>query len=199
MKERMRIGDGVLHYHSNCKVRLSTPSQASLKQAQAPGVAALAEVSKEGYPDHTAWDSSHPYYDVRSSSESPTWYMVDITFKSRLAHFVSLKLLQHLASLDSLPAELDYLTADHLVAIKAMALLNRGRLSVQPVSPLAFDAIRLLGERGRFDSLLPAKASRAKKADSTAKPRAKRARKKQEEEDEEEGSEEEVMPVKRKR
>lgn len=36
MKERMKLGDRVLFYHSNCKV---------------PGVFALAEVSKEGYPD----------------------------------------------------------------------------------------------------------------------------------------------------
>lgn len=36
MKERMKLGDRVLFYHSNCKV---------------PGVFALAEVCKEGYPD----------------------------------------------------------------------------------------------------------------------------------------------------
>lgn len=36
MKERMKVGDRVLFYHSNCKV---------------PGVFALAEVCKEGYPD----------------------------------------------------------------------------------------------------------------------------------------------------
>lgn len=36
MKERMKRGDRVLFYHSNCKV---------------PGVFALAEVCKEGYPD----------------------------------------------------------------------------------------------------------------------------------------------------
>jgi len=36
MKERMKLGDRVLFYHSNCKV---------------PGVYALAKVSREGYPD----------------------------------------------------------------------------------------------------------------------------------------------------
>jgi hypothetical protein len=36
MKEKMKLGDKVLFYHSNCKV---------------PGVYALAEVAREGYPD----------------------------------------------------------------------------------------------------------------------------------------------------
>lgn len=47
MKE-MSIGDKILFYHSNCK---------------SPGIAGFAEVSKEAYPDYTAWDSSHPYFD----------------------------------------------------------------------------------------------------------------------------------------
>jgi predicted RNA-binding protein with PUA-like domain len=48
----------VLFYHSNTKV---------------PGVYALAEVAKEGYPDYTAWDASHPYHDAKSDKDKPTW------------------------------------------------------------------------------------------------------------------------------
>jgi predicted RNA-binding protein with PUA-like domain len=52
MKEKMKLGDGVLFYHSNCKepgVSSSgyIPSFRSLRI----GVAAIAEVCKEGYPD----------------------------------------------------------------------------------------------------------------------------------------------------
>merc|ERR1711977_378226 len=71
MKEDMKLGDKVLFYHSNTKV---------------PGVAGFAEVVKEGYPDHTAWDSEHPYFDPKSKSDSPTWYMVDVAFRKRAAH-----------------------------------------------------------------------------------------------------------------
>jgi hypothetical protein len=131
-------------------------------------------------------------------------------FKSRLAHFVSLKLLQHLGSLASPPAELPYLTDDHLAAIKGMALLSRGRLSVQPVSAEAYEAITLLGERGGFDDLVPAKA-KARKAKAApegeedaapAKPKAKRAKKApkaKEPEEASDGESEEVMPTKKAR
>ena len=41
MRDQMKIGDGVLIYHSNAKP---------------PGIAGLARVCKEAYPDHTAFD-----------------------------------------------------------------------------------------------------------------------------------------------
>ena len=56
MRDEMRVGDGVLFYHSN-----SNP----------PGAAGLAEVSKEAFADFTAWDSTSPYYDPKSSPEKP--------------------------------------------------------------------------------------------------------------------------------
>lgn len=40
-QERMKIGHRALFYASNTKI---------------PGVAGLAKVVKEGYPDHNAWD-----------------------------------------------------------------------------------------------------------------------------------------------
>ncbi|CAD6885499.1 unnamed protein product [Tilletia controversa] len=134
MKEKMKLGDQVLFYHSNC-------------------VAALAEVSKEGYPDHTAWDPSHPYFDPKTDKANPKWFMVDCTFKSRLAHFVSLALLQHIAS-SSITSEqkeqIHFLTSEHIKAIGGMPLMKRGRLSVQPVPSLAYEAVVLLGTKGGF-------------------------------------------------
>ncbi|KAK0562193.1 hypothetical protein OC844_002823 [Tilletia horrida] len=140
MKEKMKLKDQVLFYHSNCAL---------------PGVAALAEVTKEGYPDHTAWDPKHPYFDPKTDKDNPKWFMVDCTFRSRLPHFVPLALLQHIAS-GALTAEqkeqVPFLTPDHIKAFAGMALLNRGRLSVQPVPPLAYDGIVLLGTKGGFSS-----------------------------------------------
>jgi predicted RNA-binding protein with PUA-like domain len=73
MRDSMRIGDGVLFYHSN-----SEPA----------GIVGVAEIVKTGYPDHTAFDRKDDHFDPKSKKENPTWYMVDIkhvrTFKRML-------------------------------------------------------------------------------------------------------------------
>ncbi|KAJ2303142.1 hypothetical protein IWW52_006851, partial [Coemansia sp. RSA 2704] len=50
----MKIGDKVLFYHSNCKI---------------PGIVGVASVVKEAYPDHTAFDPAHMYYDSKSNQD----------------------------------------------------------------------------------------------------------------------------------
>ncbi|KAF8309576.1 DUF55-domain-containing protein, partial [Clavulina sp. PMI_390] len=143
MRERMKIGDLVLFYHSNCKV---------------PGTVICIAlcVVKEGYPDHTAWDPKSKYYDPKSSQESPKWYMVDIKFVRRLPHFVPLAFLQHIGassalSVSAIPA---FMTAEQQQGIAAMQLLNRQRLSVQFVEPLVYETIVRLGDDGHgWDSI----------------------------------------------
>jgi hypothetical protein len=95
--------------------------------------------------------------------------MVDLTFTSRATHFVPLTLLRYIASSPP-PPELDYLGNEDVKAIKgycnpplllagiltystAMALVSRGRLSVQRVEENAWDAVVLLAERGGWDGL----------------------------------------------
>ncbi|WFD24247.1 hypothetical protein MEQU1_002944 [Malassezia equina] len=60
----------------------------------------LRDQMKKGhrYPDSTAWDPKHPYFDAKSDPTAPRWYMVDVGFERRLAHMVPLALLQHLTS-----------------------------------------------------------------------------------------------------
>jgi predicted RNA-binding protein with PUA-like domain len=119
MKDKMRLNDKVLFYHSNTKI---------------PGVAGLAKVCREGYPDASAFDPAHPYFDPKSDQATPKWYLVNVEFARRLPRLVPLGLLQKLGAGD-LDAEqrqqVQYLAKHHLDAIKGMALLNRGRLSVQ--------------------------------------------------------------------
>jgi len=43
LMKSMNVGDEILFYHSNCKT---------------PGIAGFAKVSKEAYPDHSAWNPS---------------------------------------------------------------------------------------------------------------------------------------------
>ena len=138
LRDDMKVGDAVLFYHSNCAL---------------PGIVALAHVCKEGYPDSTAWDAHHPYYDAKSHPDAPRWYMVDVAFERRLTHPVPLALLQHMtrALTESQRQDVSYLTQEHLEALSHMALLHRSRLSVQPVDPMAYEAILLLGDRGGFE------------------------------------------------
>ena len=63
MRDQMRLGDGVLFYHSSC--------------AQ-PGVVGLAEVASTPYPDATQFDADSKYFDPKSSIEAPRWQLVDV-------------------------------------------------------------------------------------------------------------------------
>ena len=71
MRDEMRLGDGVLFYHSSCAE---------------PGIAGLAEVNSTSYPDPTQFDRKSPYYDPKPTPENPRWLLVDIkaTEKTRL-------------------------------------------------------------------------------------------------------------------
>ncbi|KAG0244740.1 Thymocyte nuclear protein 1 [Actinomortierella wolfii] len=95
------------------------------------GIAGIAEVVKEAYPDHSAFDPKHPYYDEKSNKDDPRWYMVDVKFKRKLKRFLSLKELQGYKDKE----------------LKNMQLLTRGRLSVQPVSQAELDFILELEQR----------------------------------------------------
>jgi predicted RNA-binding protein with PUA-like domain len=112
MRDTMQAGDRVLFYHSN---------------ASPPGVAGLAEIVREGYPDPTARDPASPYFDPKASDDDPRWYLVDVGWVETFPAFVPLDRLREVP------------------ALAAMPLLNRSRLSVQPVTDAEFDAIVRLG------------------------------------------------------
>ena len=59
----MKIGDGVLFYHS------STEPMA---------IVGTAVVAREAYPDHTALDPKSDHFDPKSSAANPIWEMVNI-------------------------------------------------------------------------------------------------------------------------
>jgi predicted RNA-binding protein with PUA-like domain len=96
-----------------------------------PAIVGIAEVVKSGYPDWTALDPQNPHFDPRSTPEKPTWYMVDVRFVRELPRPVTL------AELKGIPT------------LSGMALLNRSRLSVQPVTGAQWSEIlRLAGVKG---------------------------------------------------
>jgi predicted RNA-binding protein with PUA-like domain len=72
MRDQMKIGDGVLFYHSSCAV---------------PGIAGIAEVASAPYPDPTQFDPSSPYYDEASRSDKPRWILVDVRARYKVDVF----------------------------------------------------------------------------------------------------------------
>ena len=87
MRDKMKLGDMVLFYHSNCKP---------------PHVAGVARVCKESYPDYTAHDPTSKYFDPKSSTENPRWAMVDIESISKLEN-ISLPQLRENGNLEGMP------------------------------------------------------------------------------------------------
>ncbi len=75
MRDGMKVGDGVLFYHSNTKV---------------PGIVGLATVASEAYPDDTQFNPKSDYYDPKSSREEPRWMLVDVAFERKLRDTISL-------------------------------------------------------------------------------------------------------------
>jgi len=86
MRDAMRVGDGVLFYHSSCAE---------------PGVAGLAEVASAPYPDPTQFQRRSPYFDAKATRAAPRWMMVDVRAlrKLRLVPLAALRRHRPLAKM----------------------------------------------------------------------------------------------------
>ncbi len=89
LRDDLKIGDGVLYYHSN---------------ADPVGIAGEAVVVLEGYPDKSAFDSLDIHYDPKSNPAKPTWFTVDIQFIRKAGEIISLKKLRSLPPLKEMKA-----------------------------------------------------------------------------------------------
>ena len=79
MRDRMKVGDGVLYYHSN-----ATP----------PGIVGIAEVCSEPYPDPTQFDPDSDYFDPKSTEDNPRWILIDVKYTSHFNKFLDRGILQ---------------------------------------------------------------------------------------------------------
>lgn len=102
---QMRIGDGVLFYHSSCAE---------------PGIVGIARVASEAYPDPTQFDPQSDYHDPKSTREQPRWDLVDVAFERKLRRPLPLEEIRRHA---------DALGEDFAL------LRRGNRLSVMPVTP----------------------------------------------------------------
>jgi predicted RNA-binding protein with PUA-like domain len=84
MRDEMRVGDGVLFYHSNAKPN---------------AVVGYATVARSGYPDDTAWDPESQHPDPRSTPGDPVWFMVDIKAEAAFSSPVSLAQIRDIPAL----------------------------------------------------------------------------------------------------
>ena len=98
--------------------------------ADPPGVAGLARVSRAGYPDPSARDPASDYHDEKATDADPRWYMVDVEFVEKFPRLVTLDDLRAAPGLEK------------------MLVLNRSRLSVQPVTDAEYEAVVRLGRGG---------------------------------------------------
>ncbi len=86
MRDQMRVGDGVLFYHSSCPE---------------PGIAGLAKVGTPAYPDASQFDPKDKYYDAKATPESPRWFNVDVHLvqKTRLMPLAEMRGYPELAGM----------------------------------------------------------------------------------------------------
>ncbi len=109
MRDDMKPGDGVLFYHSS-----TTP----------PGVAGLAEIASEPFPDPTAFDAKSKYFDARAGAQGTTWVAVNVKYVSTFSRLLPLEEMRRIPGLG------------------AMVVLQRGsRLSIQPVTAKEYKLI----------------------------------------------------------
>jgi predicted RNA-binding protein with PUA-like domain len=115
MRDAMKRGDLAFYYHSN---------------AEPSAIVGICEIVREGYPDPTALDPSHDYYDADSVAETPTWFMVDVK---------AVEVLPRPVSLPEIKAS---------SALSEMALVKFGRLSVVPVTAAEWEIVLGMSRAG---------------------------------------------------
>jgi predicted RNA-binding protein with PUA-like domain len=115
LRDEMKKGDLAFFYHSG---------------GAEPGIHGIVEITREGYPDHTALDPKDPHYDPRSKSGESQWSMVDIRAVERLSRPVTLSEMRTNPELEGMP------------------LLKKGnRLSVQKVGAAEWNAVLRLAKQ----------------------------------------------------
>ena len=109
LRDQVKLGDKVFIYHSSCKD---------------VGIAGLAQVTQEAYPDHTQFDPESHYYDPKSTIDHPRWVMVDVKFIEKFSTILPLKKIKTMPE------------------ISEVGLVKKGhRLSIMPVNEYEFSAL----------------------------------------------------------
>lgn len=104
MRDEMRKGDLAFFYHSSCAE---------------PAIVGIVKITKDAYPDHTAFDPDDKHFDPKSDPDNPRWVMVDVRLIDKFDAPITLGTLKRYKN----------------SGLKDFRLLARGnRLSVFPVA-----------------------------------------------------------------
>lgn len=115
LRDELKLGHRALIYHSGI---------------DEPAIIGVAEVVKEGYPDATALNPKHKYYDEDAAKKKATpWVMVDVKATHRFQSPVTRSALKSEKKLSDM-----------------MVLRKGARLSVQPVTKEEFESILKMGK-----------------------------------------------------
>ena len=87
MRDDMKVGDGVLFYHSSAKPM---------------AVIGTARIVRESYPDNTSWNPAEKHYDPKSTPDNSIWLVVDIQADQQFARPVTLGEIKQNPSLESM-------------------------------------------------------------------------------------------------
>jgi predicted RNA-binding protein with PUA-like domain len=127
--------DGVRNYQARNLLRDEMqPGDGVLfyhSSADPPAAAGTASVVRAGSPDPSQFEPTSNHYDPDSAREAPRWFGVDIRWESTFARSVPLDELRRTPGLSK------------------MVLLQKSRLSVQPVASDEWKIIVKLGGRAR--------------------------------------------------
>ncbi len=109
MWKDMQPGDLALFYHSS---------------VQPPGVAGIAKVAGDAYPDPTQFDKESEYHDPKATPDKPRWWLRDFDFVAKF---------KNLLPLETIKADL---------LLREMVVCQRGtRLSITPVEAAHFKRV----------------------------------------------------------
>jgi predicted RNA-binding protein with PUA-like domain len=87
IRDDMKIGDGVLFYHSSCEV---------------PAVVGTAEIVSAPYPDPTQFDPASEYFDEKAAKDNPRWFLVDIKARKQFSQIVTLAKMKQTKGLENM-------------------------------------------------------------------------------------------------
>jgi predicted RNA-binding protein with PUA-like domain len=79
MRDSMRVGDGVLVYHSSCEM---------------PAVVGLGRIASPAQPDPLQFDPKSEYADPSSPRDNPRWLKVDVAFQEKFRLPITLETIR---------------------------------------------------------------------------------------------------------
>lgn len=133
--EREGIGtwDGVRNYSARNHLRAMRVGERAFfyhSSCAVPGVAGICEVVEAASPDPSQFDPASKYFDPKATPERPRWDAPKVKLVERFGRVVPL------AEIRETPA------------LAGMVLVQRSRLSVQPVGDSEWAVICGMAERG---------------------------------------------------